>query len=317
MDLYDQLKQKQPQQPGQQGGDLAGVLGGQPQQPMQPAVQPPPDPMTAQSQQIQAAPQQPAQAPAQPAPAAGQPADPFQAMGGGVWTGQQWVPKDHPLARQAQTAQTGMSAPVAGQPGQPPTTVAGAFQQALLSKLTADPSQVSAQSPEISGAIQSGRLADQRALERQRGIAREQQVANGITGGGADAGLGAIEQQVREGQAMRESGLVGDLAKRKEAALMTALGLAGNQINAEEARALQRELGLGDLDVRRAGLGAQTALGQGDLALREKLGMGNLNLGLLGLLQGGDLAGKQMGLTAGIEGARLNQSALLGLLNGL
>jgi hypothetical protein len=37
------------------------------------------------------------------------PQDPFQAMGGGYWTGQQWVPKNHPLAQQ----------PQGGQPGQP------------------------------------------------------------------------------------------------------------------------------------------------------------------------------------------------------
>lgn len=38
--------------------------------------------------------------------------DPFQAMGGGFWTGQQWVPRNHPLA------QTGQNPT---QPGAPPT----------------------------------------------------------------------------------------------------------------------------------------------------------------------------------------------------
>jgi hypothetical protein len=46
--------------------------------------------------------------PAQQAPTS---PDPFQAMGGGVWTGQQWVPRNHPLAGQ----------PGAQQPGAPPT----------------------------------------------------------------------------------------------------------------------------------------------------------------------------------------------------
>ena len=54
---------------------------------------------------------QPAQ-PTAPQPTAPQPTspDPFTAMGGGFWTGQQWVPRDHPLATQAQAA------PTAGQP---------------------------------------------------------------------------------------------------------------------------------------------------------------------------------------------------------
>lgn len=43
-------------------------------------------------------------------PAAQTPPDPFQAMGGGYWTGQQWVPRDHPLATQG----GGTGAPGAG-----------------------------------------------------------------------------------------------------------------------------------------------------------------------------------------------------------
>jgi hypothetical protein len=40
------------------------------------------------------------------------PPDPFQAMGGGFWTGQQWVPKNHPLAQQTNQP----SAPGGAQP---------------------------------------------------------------------------------------------------------------------------------------------------------------------------------------------------------
>lgn len=46
----------------------------------------------------------------------GQPPDPFQAMGGGFWTGQQWVPRNHPLAQQGPGAQTGVAPPTGAQP---------------------------------------------------------------------------------------------------------------------------------------------------------------------------------------------------------
>jgi hypothetical protein len=62
--------------------------------------------------------------------ATNQPPDPFGSMGGGHWTGQQWVPKDHPLAQQ--NPGTGTTPPTIGTPnpappgpGEPPTTAPG------------------------------------------------------------------------------------------------------------------------------------------------------------------------------------------------
>jgi hypothetical protein len=60
-----------------------------------------------------------------------QPPDPFQAMGGGHWTGQQWVPKNHPLAGAAPDgtpapgAGGGAAAPPPPAPGAGPTTPPG------------------------------------------------------------------------------------------------------------------------------------------------------------------------------------------------
>jgi hypothetical protein len=58
-----------------------------------------------------------------------QPPDPFGAMGGGHWTGQQWVPKNHPLAAQQPEQSTpgagGTNQPQAPGPGQGPTTPPG------------------------------------------------------------------------------------------------------------------------------------------------------------------------------------------------
>lgn len=69
-----------------------------------PAVQAPPQP---QSQSLGTAPTTP---------------DPFAAMGGGYWTGQQWVPKDHPLAIAAQQAGQGYASNGTGQPQAPQAT---------------------------------------------------------------------------------------------------------------------------------------------------------------------------------------------------
>jgi hypothetical protein len=61
--------------------------------------------------------------------ATNQPPDPFGAMGGGHWTGQQWVPKNHPLAQQNPGGTTpptiGTPNPAPPAPGQGPTTPPG------------------------------------------------------------------------------------------------------------------------------------------------------------------------------------------------
>jgi len=64
-----------------------------------------------------------------------QPPDPFQAQGGGHWTGQQWVPKNHPLAGAAPDgtpapgAGGGAAAPPPPAPGAGPTTPPGTPQR--------------------------------------------------------------------------------------------------------------------------------------------------------------------------------------------
>lgn len=63
-----------------------------------------------------------------------QPPDPFGAQGGGHWTGQQWVPKNHPLAgaqpeQMAPGAGGGANQPQAPGPGEGPTTAPGTPQR--------------------------------------------------------------------------------------------------------------------------------------------------------------------------------------------
>jgi hypothetical protein len=79
-----------------------------------------------------------------------QPPDPFQAQGGGHWTGQQWVPKNHPLAQQQPGAGTtpggggGTPAPAPPAPGEGPTTPPGEPQRPSAMPPSPPPAQTPA-----------------------------------------------------------------------------------------------------------------------------------------------------------------------------
>jgi hypothetical protein len=122
--------------------------------------------------------------------------------------------------------------------------------------------------------------------------------------------------------------------------------MAGNQLNNEEARALQKQLAdidaglqqqsmsqqesqfgrsLGeqgrqfdkDAALKDKGITTQADLGGRDLSLRDKLGSGQLNLGLLSQLMQNDQFGKNLGANLGMFNSNQNQTALLNMLNGL
>lgn len=201
------------------------------------------------------------------------------------------------------------------QAGAPPT-VAGAFQQSLLTKLSQP--VASMDSPELQPALAANRLAEQRGMERNRAMLAERAAATGTNmSGGFETGLMGLAQDraAREGQFAGQA--VADLGRRQSAEIMQALGLTGGMLGQQDQLALQDKLAQLDANLRQQGINSQTSLGQGDLALREKLGMGNLNLGLLGMLQGGQQFQQNLGAQMGIAGANLNQNALLGLLGGL
>lgn len=200
-------------------------------------------------------------------------------------------------------------------PGQP-ATVAGSFQQALVNKLNAQP--VSAASPSVQPAIQANQLSERRGFDRNRALLAEQNAASGLS---ASGGNNAMVRGLAQDRAGREGTFAGNAVmdgnKLQSAEIMAALGLGGNLLNAIDQRELQRYGIDTDAALRREGLGATTSLGRDDIALRGELGRGNLNLGLLGLLQGGEQFGQSLGLQAGLGQASLNQQALLALLGGL
>lgn len=268
------------------------------------------------------------------------PNDPFAAMGGGVQLpGGGWVPKNHPLAQQAgptaggpTTPGTPGTNPTTGQPtnqagvlggtatagaqtpqGQP-TTVASAFQQALINRLA--PQDISSQNPAIKGSIAANRNAEARGLKQTQSAMAERAAATGQAGGFESGLRQAIgESAGRQGQ--YEGNALYNLHQQQQQQLSDALGLGGTMLSDQQRQDLQR-YGL-DLDatLRREGLNAQTSLGNRELDVRNTLGMGQLDLGRRGLDQNESQFGRSLGANLGIEQAKLNQSALASLLNSL
>lgn len=262
--------------------------------------------------------------------------DPFAASGGGVKLSDgAWVPKSHPLAQQSPQAPASPSTPGAA-PGQgiaapannalqSPSTVgqtpqqgqqssvAGAFQQALLNQLA--PSPVSASSPSVAPAIAANRASEQRSLEQGRASLAEQAAQTGVdpTGFGSQLRGLQAESALRRGQF--EGNAVQHAADLQAQQQQAATGLAGGLLNSQDSMALQRELAQLQAQLQREGLGVQSSLGQGDLALRSELGSGQLNLGLLNALLGNQQFGQNLGANLGMFQANLNQNALLAFLD--
>jgi hypothetical protein len=226
------------------------------------------------------------------------------------------APGQMPAPQNSQQSLIGQ-ATVGAQPQQgQQATVAGAFQQSLLNKLSQGP--ITAQSPQIAPQIQANQLAEQRGFDRDRAMLAEKNAAQGLSNsGGADTMLRGLSQDrtAREGQFAGNA--IADANKLQSAEILTALGLGGGLLSGIDSRDLQRYGIDTDAQLRREGLGASTSLGQGDLALRDKLGTGNLNLGLASLLQGGQQFGQSLSSQNAQFGAGLNQQALLSLLGGL
>jgi hypothetical protein len=87
------------------------------------------------------------------------------------------------------------------------------------------------------------------------------------------------------------------------------------QFGKSQAQQLQESQAANEL--QKLGITTQGALGQGDLALRGRLGDQQGNLSLLGLLMNNDQFRQQLGQQGAQFGAGLDQSGLLGLLGML
>ena len=187
------------------------------------------------------------------------------------------------------------------------TNVAGAFQQALLNKL--NPAAVNAQNPEIQGAIRTNRLAEQRGMERERAMLAERAAAQGMdASGGFESQLLGLAQNRAAREAGFEGQQVADLGRRQSQEVMAALGLGGQMLSDQDRMNLQRYGIDTDAALRREGYGMQGSLGNRELDIRDKLGSGNLNMGLLGLLLNNQQFGQNLGAQLGMFNANQDQN---------
>lgn len=258
--------------------------------------------------------------------------DPFSQVGGGSYVNGTWYPSSHPLAQQSgsPTSPTATSGAVPSPNAPPtsangaltsptstgaPTTVTGAFQQALMSQLT--PGPVSAASPEVAPAITANKNAEQRNFEQQRAQTAERAASQGLDQNAFNSQLTGLGQEraLREGQFAGNA--VASLAQQRAQQITSALALAGGMLSDQDRMALQKELAQLQAQVQRESIASGNTLGQGDLTLRRDLGEGGLNLGLLNSLLGNEQYNSGLGAQLGMFGANLNQQAVLGLLGVL
>ena len=193
------------------------------------------------------------------------------------------------------------------------SNVAGAFQQALLNKLA--PAPVTAQNANIAPAIQANTLAAQRGQERSRATLAEQAAAQGTNmSGGMDSRLLGLDQARAQNEgAFNANAILGESDKQRQES-QQASAIVASLLGQQDALNMQKYGIDTGADTARLGINTQGALGQGDLALRDKLGSGGLNLGLLQALLSNQQFGQNLGAQTGMFTAGLNQDALMKML---
>jgi hypothetical protein len=137
--------------------------------------------------------------------------------------------------------------------------------------------------------------------------------SNGLGAGGYDANLMAAETAAGDRKAGFESDLMrGELQGQRER-IMQAMGLAAQSGNAAQGRALQERLAQVDATLRREGYGVQRE----GMNMQNRLGQGQLGLGLLQSLMGDRRAGDQLGFNYAALGQQANQGLLNSILQNL
>jgi hypothetical protein len=216
-----------------------------------------------------------------------------------------------------------------------------------MKMLTDNQTAPSLDDPALKGQSDAFALGQTRSRDAARSAMAERMAQEG--GAGTDSGvfdkeLAGLFQQQGEAQGGFNANLVGQELQNRRAQLIQAATLAGNQLSQDDQRALQKQLADTDAEIRRQqlsqqqsqfgqslgeqgrqfdvdaelkrlGINTQSSLGSGDLALREKLGSGQLNLGLLSALMQGDQFNKGLGADLGKFNASQGNNYLQALLS--
>ncbi len=211
------------------------------------------------------------------------------------------------LANPFGPAATTGAAPAAPAPVDPAagtnTLVQEQIQQLLKTGNTDAMSNVDMSNPAITAQRTAFDRANARATGRERLAAAERNAARGTLGaGGFDAELAGIESGAGDRQVNFESQMLrGELTDQRNR-VMQAMQMAMQSGDNASARAMQERLGMIDNQLRREGM-----------TMQNKLGQGQLGLGLLSALLGDKRAGDSLGLGY----AQLGQQANSQLLNAI
>lgn len=261
--------------------------------------------------------------PLQPAPNSGAPTpDPFAAMGGGFWTGQQWVPSNHPLAQPgAGQPPTQPGAPAAG--GVPPPTPYTStpdmqqLQRQQLIALIGQNAVPAADDPIIKRQSEVFAAGQQRAAKQAQDEAAEAAGAEGMGSSGAlELRKRAASERAGNAIGAFEADLTNREYVRRKQEIQDYMKMNAATIDADQQRMLQRELAQLDAALRRQGYDVQTSLGNRELDIRNDLGQKGIQNDLMRLLLSNNQFNNQLGFQIGATEAQLNNSALRSLFGG-
>ena len=155
--------------------------------------------------------------------------------------------------------------------------------------------------------------AQERARRDQASDIAEKFAGSGQTGA-QNVETRLLNERASQGRASFEADLVGRELQTRRDEINNAMSQLGGMLSDDQNRALQKELANIDAQLKKAGISSSEALGRAELALKDKLGMGGLNVDLARLLQGNQQFNKDLGFRIGDREASLNQQALLSLL---
>jgi hypothetical protein len=147
-----------------------------------------------------------------------------------------------------------------------------------------------------------------RGNERTRAQMAERMAQQGNLDSGAfDSVVERGLTNTQEMEAANAASLVGQRAQQRLAELQTVMQLGAGIMSNEQQQELQKQMALLDAEIRRTNFA-------GDLDLRKKLGGGQMNLGLLQLMQQGQQFNDSLGFDIGRYANESARNALLGLM---
>lgn len=220
------------------------------------------------------------------------------------------APSATSVNQQAQKAQT-----YSGAPGAAPTqnTTNQGTQDVLRNKYLQQVTQgttIDAQNdPNIRQQSDAFAAAQERARRDQASDIAEKFAGSNQTGA-QNVEQRMLNERAAQGRASFEADLVGRELQNRRDEINNAMQQLGGMLTGDQERAMQKELANIDAQLKRAGID----LGSKELGLKEKLGMGGLNVDLARLLLQNKQFGQDLGFRIGDREATLNQQALLSLL---